>query len=194
MHTLGFNFRPWNSEKAIADGPSIRDYIRETAAVYGIDKKIRFGHRVVAAALVDSPDATWTLEVDAGGRAARFTCNFLYCCSGYYDYAGGYMPGWPGMESFRGTIVHPQKWPENLDYTGKRVVVIGSGATAVTLVPAMADEGRARHDAAALADLHHHAAGRRRDRQSPVQFAAAANRRRDRQAGRTSRASSTTTA
>jgi cation diffusion facilitator CzcD-associated flavoprotein CzcO len=91
----------------------------------------------------DSAAATWTLDVEAGGHSCRFTCNFLYCCSGYYDYAGGYMPGWPGMDSFAGTIVHPQKWPEDLDYAGKRVVVIGSGATAVTLVPAMAD--RAAH-------------------------------------------------
>ncbi|BAT58205.1 FAD-containing monooxygenase EthA [Variibacter gotjawalensis] len=139
MHTLGFNFRPWNGEKAIADGPSIRDYVRETAEVYGIDKKIRFGHRVVKADW-SSADAAWTLTVETADGAKTFSCNFLYCCSGYYDYAGGYMPGWPGMDTFAGTIAHPQKWPEELDYTGKRVVVIGSGATAVTLVPAMSEK------------------------------------------------------
>jgi cation diffusion facilitator CzcD-associated flavoprotein CzcO len=114
-------------------------YIRETAQEYGIDRKIRYGH-LVKVARWSSADAQWTVEAQkADGSIARFTCNFLYMCSGYYDYAGGYMPGWPGMEEFRGQIVHPQKWPENLDYKNKRVIVIGSGATSVTLVPAMAD-------------------------------------------------------
>ncbi len=139
MYTLGYHFRPWREAKAIADGPSILRYIRETARDYGIDRKIRYGHQVKTARW-SSADAQWTVETaQSDGAAARFTCNFLYMCSGYYDYAGGYMPGWPGMEKFCGQIVHPQKWPENLDYKGKRVVVIGSGATSVTLVPAMAE-------------------------------------------------------
>jgi len=139
MFTLGYRFRPWREAKAIADGPSILKYIRETAQEYGIDRKIRYGHQVKVARW-SSADAEWIVEATkADGLTARFTCNFLYMCSGYYDYAGGYMPGWPGMEKFRGQIVHPQKWPEDLDYKDKRVVVIGSGATSVTLVPAMAD-------------------------------------------------------
>src|SRR6266403_4032924 len=120
MYALGYRFRPWREAKAIADGPSILRYIRETAREYGIDRKIRYGHRVKAARW-SSADAAWTVEATKGdGSAARFTCNFLYMCTGYYDYAGGYMPGWPGMEKFRGRIVHPQKWPEDLDYKDKR--------------------------------------------------------------------------
>jgi len=139
MYTLGYRFRPWGEAKAIADGPSILRYIRETAQEYGIDRKIRYGHKVKSARW-SSADEHWTVDAaKADSSAARFTCNFLYMCSGYYDYAGGYMPSWPGMEKFRGQIVHPQKWPENLDYKDKRVVVIGSGATSVTLVPAMAE-------------------------------------------------------
>ncbi len=142
MYTLGYRFRPWREAKAIADGPAILKYIRETAEEYGIDRKIRYGHKAKAAAW-SSADARWTVEtVTAEGQAVRFTCNFLYMCSGYYDYAGGYMPGWPGMENFRGQIVHPQKWPEGLDYKDKRVIVIGSGATSVTLVPAMAETAK----------------------------------------------------
>ena len=142
MYTLGYRFRPWREAKAIADGPAILKYIRETAEEYGIDRKIRYGHKAKAAAW-SSADARWTVEtVTAEGHAVRFTCNFLYMCSGYYDYAGGYMPGWPGMENFRGQIVHPQKWPEGLDYKDKRVIVIGSGATSVTLVPAMAETAK----------------------------------------------------
>ncbi|HEY0704313.1 MAG TPA: NAD(P)/FAD-dependent oxidoreductase [Candidatus Acidoferrales bacterium] len=138
MYTLGYNFRPWRGKKAIADGPSILNYIRETSSKYGIDQKIRFGHQVTRASW-SSPLGRWTVDaVDPEGQAVQFTCNFLYLCSGYYDYAQGYMPGWPGMEKFLGTIVHPQKWPEDLDYAGKRIVVIGSGATAVTLVPSLA--------------------------------------------------------
>jgi monooxygenase len=138
MYTLGYDFRPWRDKKAIADGPDIRNYIQETAREYGIDKKIRFGHQVRRASW-SSRQAAWTVDAAGpGGRRIRFTCNFLYMCSGYYDYAEGYMPGWPGMEQFRGSIVHPQQWPEDLNYQEKRVVVIGSGATAVTLVPALA--------------------------------------------------------
>jgi monooxygenase len=140
MHTLGYRFRPWRGEKAIADGPSILEYLNDTARAYGIDSKIRFRHKVKRASW-SSDDARWTLEVlDPEGRMLSYTCNFLQTCSGYYDYDAGYMPGWPGMERFKGEIVHPQKWPEDLDYAGKRVVVIGSGATAVTLVPAMTDK------------------------------------------------------
>ena len=139
MYTLGYRFRPWREAKAIADGPSILRYIRETAQEYGIDRKIRYGHQAKVARW-SSADGAWTVEAaKVDGSVARFTCNFLYTCSGYYDYAGGYMPGWPGMEKYRGQIVHPQKWPEGLDYKDQRVVVIGSGATSVTLVPAMAE-------------------------------------------------------
>jgi len=139
MHTLGYRFRPWSEAKAIADGPSILSYIRETAGEYGIDRKIRFNRRVVRASW-SSPDARWTIEATGPDGPVEFTCNFLYMCSGYYEYESGYMPGWPGMDRFTGRTVHPQQWPEDLDYAGKRVVVIGSGATAVTLVPAMTDK------------------------------------------------------
>lgn len=144
MYTLGYRFRPWGDAKAIADGPAILDYIRQTAAEYGIDQRIRYGHRVRRAAW-STEDARWTIEAETGPekRVVRLTCNFLYLCTGYYDYEGGYTPEWPGVGGFRGRIVHPQKWPEELDYAGKRVVVVGSGATAVTLVPAMAE--RAAH-------------------------------------------------
>lgn len=144
MYTLGYRFRPWRDPKAIADGPAILNYIRETAAEFGVDKQIRFNHRVRRASW-SADDARWMIEAELGPEktVSRFTCNFLYLCTGYYDYEKGYTPDWPGTERFRGRIIHPQKWPENLDYTGKRVVVIGSGATAVTLVPALTD--RASH-------------------------------------------------
>ena len=141
MYTLGYNFKPWRNAKAIADGPSIREYVVETAAENGIDKHIRFHHQVKRASW-SSADARWTVEAEVGAGATkqivRFTCNFLFMCSGYYDYAQGYLPEFAGRDDFAGTIVHPQFWPETLDYRGKKVVVIGSGATAVTLVPAMA--------------------------------------------------------
>jgi len=140
MHTLGYRFRPWRGEKAIADGPSILDYLNDTAREYGIDRKIRFQHKVKRAAW-SSTEARWTLDVEGpDSKLITYSCNFLQMCSGYYDYGAGYMPGWPGMERFKGEIIHPQKWPDDLDYAGKRVVVIGSGATAVTLVPAMTDK------------------------------------------------------
>ncbi len=149
MYTLGYSFHPWRAAKSIADGPSILQYVRETARTYGIDRKIRFGHRVCGVAW-SSADARWTVEVEktatatADGAPAtelvRFTCNFLYLCTGYYDYDHGYAPTWPGVERFTGRIIHPQQWPDNLDYAGKRVVVIGSGATAVTLVTALAEQ------------------------------------------------------
>jgi len=138
MHTLGFSFHPWRAAKSIADGPSIRTYVEETAHAYGIDRHIRFRHRVTAAAWSTS-DARWTVEATGpDGEPLTFTCNFLCMCSGYYNYAHGYTPHFEGAETFAGTIVHPQLWPEDLAYDGKRVVVIGSGATAVTLVPEMA--------------------------------------------------------
>ncbi len=144
MYTLGYSFKPWNNPKAIADGWLILEYLRETAREYGIDRKIRFGHRVTRASW-SSEEARWTVEVERGERkeVVRFTCNFLFMCSGYYNYAGGYMPEFPGTERFAGRIVHPQKWTADIDYVGKRVVVIGSGATAVTLLPEIAK--RAAH-------------------------------------------------
>src|SRR5690349_14756649 len=142
MYTLGYRFRPWNDPKAIADGPAILKYITDTAKEFGLEEKIRYNHRV-RRAIWDTETARWTLEATIGEDTIQYTCNFLYLCTGYYDYESGYTPEWPGLTRFGGTIVHPQKWPNDLDYTGKRVVVIGSGATAVTLVPAMAE--RATH-------------------------------------------------
>ena len=139
MYTLGYSFKPWTQAKAIADGPTILNYLDETAREHGIDKHIRHQHRVVAASW-STPDARWTVTVERGPQQERveFTCNFLFMCSGYYNYEAGYLPHFEGREAFAGTIIHPQHWPEGLDYAGKRVVVIGSGATAVTLVPEMA--------------------------------------------------------
>ena len=134
MYTLGYRFKPWKSAKAIADGPSIRSYIRETATEHGINQHIRFGHKVTNAAW-DSETARWTVTTNK----STLTCRFLYMCSGYYNYGQGHRPTWEGEAEFKGQIIHPQFWPESLDYKGKRVVVIGSGATAVTLVPAMAN-------------------------------------------------------
>ncbi|MPZ35360.1 MAG: NAD(P)-binding protein [Rhodospirillales bacterium] len=143
MYTLGYSFRPWKDAKAIADGPSILSYIREVASDHGIDRKIRYGHRVVAANW-STPEAHWTVEIEQGAekRKATITCGFLWMCSGYYDYEAGYLPQFPGVERFKGRIVHPQKWTDDVDYKGKQVVVIGSGATAVTLVPAMAEDAQ----------------------------------------------------
>jgi cation diffusion facilitator CzcD-associated flavoprotein CzcO len=140
MYTLGYSFRPWTDAKAIADGPSILEYVRQTAKDYGVDRHIRFGHRVKRAQW-STADSKWTVEAEQGPsqETVRFTCNFVLMCSGYYDYAQGYTPDFAGVERFRGRIVHPQKWTDDVDYAGKRVVVIGSGATAVTLVPSMAD-------------------------------------------------------
>ncbi|WP_345631041.1 flavin-containing monooxygenase [Rugosimonospora acidiphila] len=142
MHTLGYRFRPWTMAKAIADGPAILDYVRDTARKAGIDRRIRFGHRAVRAEW-SSRHARWTVEVARGGETVLMTAHFLYLCTGYYHYDAGYRPDFPGIGRFIGSVVHPQHWPADLDYTGKRVVVIGSGATAVTLVPAMTD--RAAH-------------------------------------------------
>ena len=138
MFTLGYPFRPWKDAKAIADGPAILNYVRETAREFGVDRHIRFQHRVQSASW-SSADARWLLEVKAGanGETIQYTCNFLYGCTGYYRYDAGYEPDFPGLAGFRGRFIHPQHWPADLDYAGKRVIVIGSGATAVTLVPAM---------------------------------------------------------
>jgi cation diffusion facilitator CzcD-associated flavoprotein CzcO len=138
MYTLGFPFRPWRGDRAIVEGADIRDYVEETAREFGIDRRIRFGHKV-ARARWSSGEARWTVEAETAEGARTFTCAFLYLCSGYYDYERGYRPHWPGEEAYTGRIVHPQHWPEDLDHAGKRVAVIGSGATAVTLVPAMAE-------------------------------------------------------
>jgi monooxygenase len=139
MYTLGYSFRPWTQAKSIADGSSILDYVRQTAADNGVDEKIRFNHRVLRAEW-SSERARWTVEAQHGeGESVRISCNFLFLCSGYYRYDEGYTPEFPGSEQFAGRIVHPQHWDEDVDYAGKRVVVIGSGATAVTLVPSMAD-------------------------------------------------------
>ena len=139
MYTLGYAFKPWTEAKAIADGPSILNYVRQTASENGIDAKIRYGHMVKRASW-SSDDAAWTVEIErrADKEPVTLSCNFLMMCSGYYNYAGGYTPEFPGAESFTGKIIHPQQWPEDLDYAAKKVVVIGSGATAVTLVPEMA--------------------------------------------------------
>jgi monooxygenase len=141
MYTLGYNFKPWREAKAIADGPSILNYVRETARENGIDRHIRF-HHMVKRASWSSDQARWTVEAERGpeNEPVRFTCSFLFMCSGYYDYAGGYDAKFAGSERFEGRLVHPQFWPEELDYKEKRVVVIGSGATAVTLVPEMAKD------------------------------------------------------
>jgi len=140
MFTLGFCFKPWTRAKAIADGPSILEYLKEAVREYGIERHIRYQHKVVGAAW-DSGGSHWTVDVEQGPehRRTQVSCNFLYMCSGYYNYAKGYRPHFPGEEAFAGPIIEPQFWPKDLDYAGKRVVVIGSGATAVTLVPAMAD-------------------------------------------------------
>lgn len=138
MHTMGFSFKPWTGEKALADGASILAYLQETVAENRIDENIRYGHQVVSA-YWSSDDKLWSIEAKADGETKKFTCSFIFSCTGYYDYDKGYTPEFEGSDDFEGEIVHPQKWPEDLDYAGKRVVVIGSGATAVTLVPAMAE-------------------------------------------------------
>ena len=141
MHTLGFSFKPWTEAKSIADGPSILKYLKQTVAQFGIDKHIRYGQLVTKAQWL-TDDALWTVTSTnkATGATNTYTCSFLFMCSGYYSYKKGHTPEFPGRERFKGTIVHPQEWPTDLDYAGKRVVVIGSGATAVTIVPSMADK------------------------------------------------------
>ena len=140
MYTLGYNFKPWPGAKAIADGPSIREYVNETARENGIDKHIRFRHRVTSLAWSNA-DARWTVVANENGKPTEFTCGFVMMCSGYYKYEHGYTPDFAGLDKYKGKLIHPQLWPENLDYKGKNVVVIGSGATAVTIVPEMAKNG-----------------------------------------------------
>jgi len=139
MYTLGFGFRPWDGENAIADGADILRYLHETAVEYGVDERIRY-HRRATTFAWSSTDQFWTVTVEntETGQAETITADFLISTSGYYNYESGYTPQWPGLEDYQGTLVHPQHWPEDLDYTGKKVVVIGSGATAVTLIPSMA--------------------------------------------------------
>ena len=141
MHTLGFSFKPWTEAKSIADGPSILQYLKQTVAQFGIDKNIRYG-QLVTKAEWSTDDARWTVTSTnkATGTSNTITCSFLFMCSGYYSYKKGHTPEFTGRERFKGTVVHPQDWPTDLDYAGKRVVVIGSGATAVTIVPSMADK------------------------------------------------------
>lgn len=143
MYTLGYSFKPWEGEKAIADGDSIRDYVRSTAKDNNIEEHIQFGIKVLSSAW-SSVDAKWTVHAlqKETGEELNFTCNYLMMCTGYYNYEAGFTPEFKGKDKFKGQIIHPQHWPEDLDYEGKRVVVIGSGATAVTVVPAIADKAK----------------------------------------------------
>jgi monooxygenase len=140
MYTLGFHFKPWVTDQGIADGASIWNYLNEAAVENGIDEHIRYGHKVIAADWSDE-DNRWELTVERDGEEIRLHAGFLWACSGYYNYDKGYAPEFPGADDFGGTVVHPQHWPEDLDYQGKKVVVIGSGATAITLIPALVDSG-----------------------------------------------------
>ena len=140
MHTLGFAFKPWTADKAIADGPAIMEYLNEAVDEFDIRHRIQFDHHVHAASW-SSESKQWTLSITAEGVDKTITAGFVLMCTGYYSYKGGYRPDFPGEDTFTGPILHPQEWPDDLDYVGKRIVVIGSGATAVTLVPAMADSG-----------------------------------------------------
>ena len=139
MYTLGYRFRPWTSDNVIAEGASILQYIKDTATESGLDDKIRFHHRIVGADW-STADARWLVTVQRGDAddTEQFTCGFLFACTGYYRYDQGYLPDFPGMDRYQGTLVHPQAWPDDLDVSGKRVVVIGSGSTAITLIPALA--------------------------------------------------------
>jgi len=144
MHTFGYAFRPWTGTTTLADGPGIRKYIQDTAREYGVDNHVQFGHKVVSAEW-SSADSRWSVEAEFAdtGELVTKTARWLFCATGYYRYDKGHTPEFAGIEDFNGKVVHPQQWPSDLDYSGKRVVVIGSGATAVTLVPAMA--GTAAH-------------------------------------------------
>lgn len=141
MYTLGYSFKPWSGSKDIADGPSILQYIQDAASEHKVEENIRYGHSVHQVSW-SSQESLWTVEVEinATGERVVFSGNMLLMCAGYYSYESGYTPDFPGYERFQGQIVHPQKWPADLDYAGKKVIVIGSGATAVTLVPAIADD------------------------------------------------------
>lgn len=142
MYTLGYDFRPWAGTSALAGGGEILAYVRATAAEYGVDERVEYGLRVTAAEW-SGESARWTVTVTgtASGETTTRTCAFLYLCTGYYRYDEGYRPEWPGTDAYTGTFIHPQHWPEDLEVVGKRIVVIGSGATAVTLVPALARLG-----------------------------------------------------
>jgi monooxygenase len=141
MYSFGYEFRPWQDTKVLADGASIREYIAETAAEYGVDEKIHYGLKIVNADW-STPEGRWTVTAlhEASGETRTYTCGYLISCTGYYNYDAGYLPTFPGANQFKGRFIHPQHWPEGLDYSGKKVVVIGSGATAVTLVPTMAGD------------------------------------------------------
>ena len=142
MYTLGYNFKPWTEPQVIADGDRIRNYIRETSRENGIDSHIRYDSKVVSADW-NSETAAWTLTVQKkSGETQQVSCNWLMMCSGYYNYEEGFTPDFPGRNDFKGQVIHPQFWPEKLDYSGKRVVVIGSGATAITLIPSMTDKAQ----------------------------------------------------
>jgi cation diffusion facilitator CzcD-associated flavoprotein CzcO len=143
MFTFAFKWRPWESSTTLADGPLIKDYLTTVAAEEGVDRLIRYGHRVISADW-DSAAEMWTATVGVDGAETTITARFLWNCTGYYNYDAGFQPVFPGVDEFEGTFLHPQHWPEDLDYTGKKVVIIGSGATAVTLVPAMANSGAER--------------------------------------------------
>jgi len=138
MHTLGFGFKPWVADDSIADAPAILEYLQETVEEFGIAPHIRFNHRLTAASW-DSKTARWTVTVETGGGIETLQCNFLIMGTGYYSYVAPHQPAFPNQAAFKGEIIHPQFWPDKLDYAGKRIVVIGSGATAATLVPAMAE-------------------------------------------------------
>jgi cation diffusion facilitator CzcD-associated flavoprotein CzcO len=138
MHTMGYAFKPWKHPKAISEGSAIIDYIEETAAENDVDRHIRYRRKIISASW-SSAESLWTLEVEQGdGHRIKLACSFIFSCAGYYNHDEGYLPEWPGYHDYKGTLVHPQFWPENLDYAGKRIVIIGSGATAVTLAPALA--------------------------------------------------------
>ena len=140
MFTFGYDFRPWDELKVLADGHAIRDYVAETAKEFGVDQSTHYGLKVLSADW-SSADQTWTVAAlrEATGDTETWTCSFLVTATGYYNYDQGYLPDFPGADTFQGTQIHPQHWPEDLDYAGKKVVIIGSGATAITLVPAMTD-------------------------------------------------------
>ncbi|MGB2218389.1 MAG: flavin-containing monooxygenase, partial [Porticoccaceae bacterium] len=143
MHTLGYSFKPWQSAKAIADGPSILRYVRETAAENAIDQHIHYGHRLLSASWC-SQQSLWTLDIHQtdSDTVVQMRCNFLYMCAGYYSYDRPYDPKFPDIDQFKGQVIHPQFWPDNLDYQDKQVVIIGSGATAMTLLPSMTDKAK----------------------------------------------------
>lgn len=141
MHTLGYSFKPWREAKAIADGPSIRKYVNDTAVEHQVNQHIRFGHKLTSGSW-SSDTSTWTITAEHKGQQVQLSCNFVLMCSGYYNYEDAYTPEFAGVDDYQGQVIHPQHWPEDLDYSNKKIIVIGSGATAMTLVPAMADKAQ----------------------------------------------------